>query len=214
MRCTLLGTPPRPTSLAIAAPEAAYNVLERMSYRDDQEALRARLDATEERLRIAEEELADANRRADAPRSAPARSRRVESPSRARRQRPFRSELDAFAYGRHWEFVSAGLSLIINATLFRLDAISGALAVALFLSSVAGVALLSRWMRSAPQRLARALEDLENDPATVADVNPQARTRVGIDPAGIRNDLAEEDVSAETLEEGCELPSARKSENR
>jgi hypothetical protein len=38
-----------------------------MPYRDDQEALRARLEATEQRLRVAEEELAEAKRRLEEP---------------------------------------------------------------------------------------------------------------------------------------------------
>jgi hypothetical protein len=187
-----------------------------MSYRDEHEALRARLDATEQRLRIAEEELADAKRRVDAhveKRSAPARWRRIGSPSApgARRQWPFSSELDTFAYGRHWEFITAGLSLIVSATLFRLGTISGTLAVALFVLSLAGIGLLSRWIRSTPRPLVRALEDLENDPASIADLTTQARTRVGVDPAVLGNDPDEKDVSSDTLKKRDDVPSVRRS---
>jgi hypothetical protein len=188
-----------------------------MSYRDEQEALRARLEATEQRLRITEEELAEAKRRVDAhveQRPAPVRSRRVRSPSALGAQRPwpFSSELDAFAYGRNWELIIGGLSVIVSATLFRLGTISGALSVALFISTLAGIGLLSRWLRSTPRRIVRALEELEKASAPVTDVSPEAHTRVGTEPAVVTNDVGERDVSAaDTSEESGEVPSVRRS---
>ncbi len=58
-----------------------------MAYRDEHEALRARLEATEQRLRVAENELADARRELEKPlepSSAPPSSRRVGFPQTAR----------------------------------------------------------------------------------------------------------------------------------
>ncbi len=186
----------------------------RVSYRDEHEALRARLAATEQRLHIAEEELADAKRRIDEhveQRSWLTRSRRNGAPRAraARRYWPFSSELDTFAYGRNWELISAGLSLIVSATLFSLGDISATLAVTLVTLSLAGVGLLSRWMRSTRRRAAaHALEELANDGVPVADLHPEARTRVGVDPAVVGNGLAAEKLNADTLEERGELPSS------
>ena len=120
-----------------------------MSYRGDQEALRARLEATEQRLRIAEDELADAKRRVAAEvaveptRLAPASFRPPPTGPVTR--------LEAIAdTAEHWVrgMVGAGILVMVTYVGVSLDAFSPLFLVALaVLFGFGGPGVVALWLK-------------------------------------------------------------------
>ena len=140
-----------------------------MGYRDDQEAVRARLDATEARLRETEEALVEARRElADqhTPRIIATLARRV-----PRKERPFASDLDRVALGLGWEVTCAMFIVLTCASLFSFQVLSGLTAGISLLAALAALALLRWWSRL---RTRRALQGLEYA-VQEAQVSPRLR---------------------------------------
>jgi len=163
-----------------------------MAYRDDQEAVRARLDATEARLRETEEALVEARRElADqhTPRIIATVARRA-----PRKERPFASDLNRVALGLGWELTCATFIVITCASLFSFQVLSGLAAGISLLAALAALALLRWWLRL---RTRRALQELEY---AVQEAPAPLRTRVAAPelPVDAPDDIMPEPRQPET----------------
>ena len=130
-----------------------------MAYRDDQEALRARLEATEERLRVAEDELAAAKRGAAAARlavptapPAPAADH-VTTPAVPSGGERIADQLEHWVRG----VVGAGLMVMTVVFLFSVQVFPPSMAFAVsVLFGLGGPGLLYLWLDNGAVRTAHA----------------------------------------------------------
>jgi hypothetical protein len=151
-----------------------------MAYRDEQEALLARLEATEQRLRVAENELADAKRRLEEPlvlqpSAPPPSSRRVGYPPVA--AAPAQYGVVAAVSGTVLSVVGIAFLLWNLPGDEGLGDIAATLALAAMFGLLPGAGLLYFSIRR-PAR--RAPLELESEPPR-ARVAPQARVEVAAD---------------------------------
>jgi hypothetical protein len=157
-----------------------------MPYRDEQEALRARLEATEQRLRVAEEELAEAKRRLEEP---PA----LEPPSPPRSASSQRVDDPASAPHFQYDTLATAVSGIVLSFLgiaFLLPADEGVADVVKTLSIAMAIALgpLAWFLYSASRRCPDEQRSLDAEPLRIAP-----GTRVAVYPGGDAEDDAAED---------------------
>ena len=160
-----------------------------MGYRDDQEALRARLDATEERLRETEAALGEAQRQLA--------QRRVEPDASARKPRLWRRPRPAVRDGgglmrEHGWAVTCGAVFVLTAfAMFLPTPLAAPILLVISIGAALAVAL-RLWARARSRRAMEALEEaVRADEAALP-----ARVRIGA-TEDVRDPAAEVEVDAD-----------------